>query len=370
MKYYVIAGEASGDLHGSNLITEIFKLDQNADIRAWGGDKMENAGATIIKHFKELSFMGFYEVFMNLRRILKNIEFCKNDIKQFNPDKIIFIDYPGFNLRIAKWAKKNSFSTYYYIAPQIWAWDEKRIKNIKTNIDNLYVILPFEKEYFEQKHNYNVKFLGHPLLDSINNFQSSLKINFFTENKIDNKKEIISILPGSRKQEIKKILVVMLKVIDHFPKYQFIIAGAPNIELDFYKEIIRNKKVKIIKARTYELLTHSKAALVTSGTATLETAIFKIPQVVCYKTSFISYMLAKLFIKIKFISLVNLIMKEEIIKELIQSKCTKKNIIKELKKVLDLNKRKELSIKYDNLISLLGSSGSSKRVAKDIVLKI
>tara|TARA_B110000444_G_scaffold24372_1_gene20182 strand:+ start:5634 stop:6770 length:1137 start_codon:yes stop_codon:yes gene_type:complete len=369
MKYYVIAGEASGDLHGSNLIKEIIKLDQNAIIRAWGGDKMKSAGATIIKHFKELSFMGFYEVFINLKTILKNIDFCKYDIKQFNPDKIIFIDYPGFNLRIAKWAKTNNFNTNYYIAPQIWAWDEKRIKNIKANIDNLYVILPFEKEYFEKKHGFKVNFLGHPLLDSINNFKKSQKINFFLDNKLDDKLDIISILPGSRKQEIKKILGVMLKVIDNFPNYQFIIAGAPNIELDFYKKIIRNKSVKVIKAKTYELLTNSKAALVTSGTATLETAIFKIPQVVCYKTSFISYVLAKIFVKIKFISLVNLIMQKEIIKELIQSECSKHNIVKELKKVLDLEKRKELSNKYDKLISLLGSSGSSKRVAEDIVLK-
>ena len=370
MKYYVIAGEASGDLHGSNLIKEIFKLDQNAIIRAWGGDKMQNAGATIIRHFKELSFMGFYEVFMNLKTILNNIEFCKKDIIEFNPDKIIFIDYPGFNLRIAKWAKKNNFNNYYYIAPQIWAWNEKRIKNIKANIDKLYVILPFEKEYFENKHDYKVNFLGNPLLDSVNRFKSLKKIDFYNDNKLDNKLDIISILPGSRKQEIKKILGVMLKVIDYFPNYQFIVAGAPNIEPNFYKKIIKNNDVKVISDKTYSLLSNSKAALVTSGTATLETAIFKIPQVVCYKTSYISYFLAKIFIKIKFISLVNLIMNKEIIKELIQTECSKNNIIKELKKVLDLSKRKELAIKYDKLISLLGSPGSSKRVAEDIVLKI
>jgi lipid-A-disaccharide synthase len=370
MKYYIIAGEASGDLHGSNLIKEIIKLDKNAVIRAWGGDKMKNAGADVIKHFRELSFMGFYEVFINLRTILKNIKFCKNDIIKFNPDKIIFIDYPGFNLRIAKWAKINKFNTNYYIAPQIWAWDEKRINNIKASIDNLYVILPFEKEYFEKKHNFKVNFLGHPLLDSIKFFKDSKAIDFFNNHNLNRKKEIISILPGSRKQEIKKILGIMLKVIDFFPDYQFVIAGAPNIDLEFYQKIINDKNVRVIKAETYNLLSNSKAALVTSGTATLETAIFKIPQVVCYKTSFISYFLAKIFVKIKYISLVNLIMNKEVIKELIQTNCSKKNIVKELKKVLDLNNRDKLSIEYDKLISLLGKPGSSKRIAKDIVLKI
>ena len=368
MRYYIIAGEASGDLHGSNLIKEIYKLDSNAKIKAWGGDKMQNAGAKIVKHYKELSFMGFYEVLKNLNAILKNIEFCKKDILNFKPDKIIFIDYPGFNMRIAKWAKKNKFNTNYYIAPQIWAWNEKRINNIKDNIDNLYVILPFEKKYFEQKHNFAVKFLGHPLLDSIEQYKKSKKEDFFIKHKLSNKKEIISILPGSRKQEIKKILGTMLKVIDHFPNYQFVIAGAPNINLNFYQNLIKNKNVSIIKNETYSLLSNSRASLVTSGTATLEASIFRIPQVVCYKTSFISYFLAKIFVKIKFISLVNLIMDEEVIKELIQSKCSKQNIIKELKKVLDLEKRHNLISKYDKLISLLGSSGSSERVAKDIVL--
>jgi len=369
MRYYIIAGEASGDLHGSNLIKEIYKLDSNAKIKAWGGDKMQSAGAKIVKHYKKLSFMGFYEVFQNLNTILKNIKFCKKDILNFNPDKIIFIDYPGFNMRIAKWAKKNKFNTNYYIAPQIWAWNEKRINNIRDNIDNLYVILPFEKKYFERKHNFPVKFLGHPLLDSIKEFKKSEAKDFFEKHKLNNQKKIISILPGSRKQEIKKILRVMLEVIENFPKYQFVIAGAPSINLEFYQDIIKNKNVSVIKNETYALLSNSKAALVTSGTATLEAGIFKIPQVVCYKTSFISYFLAKIFVKIKFISLVNLIMDEEIIKELIQSKCSKQNIIKELKKVLDLEKRNNLMSKYDELISLLGSSGSSRRVAKDIVLK-
>jgi len=366
MKYYIIAGEASGDLHGSNLIKHIIKFDNKAEIRAWGGDKMKNAGAKIVKHFKELSFMGFYEVILNLKIILKNIRFCKDDILQFNPDKIIFIDYPGFNLRIAKWAKKNKFKTIYYIAPQIWAWRESRIKKIKKYIDYLYVILPFEKKFFEKKHGFKVKFLGHPLLDSIKNFKDSQNKDFSDENN----KEIISILPGSRKQEIKKMLGIMLGIVNHFPKYQFVIAGAPNIDLEFYNNIIKDKNIKVLKSKTYSLLSRSKAALVTSGTATLETAILKIPQVVCYKTSLISYLLAKFFVKIKFISLVNLIMNQELIKELIQYDCSEKNIIKELKKVLDLNNRNRLLDKYDSLISLLGEPGSSKRIAEDIVLKI
>jgi lipid-A-disaccharide synthase len=370
MKYYIIAGEASGDLHGSNLITEIIKVDSEAEIRGWGGEKMEKAGANIVKHYRNLAFMGFYEVFVNIKSILNNIMFCKEDILKFNPDKIIFIDYPGFNLRIAKWAKSknNNFKTYYYIAPQIWAWNENRIHEIKKNIDHLYVILPFEKDFFENKHNYKVKYLGHPLLDSVTHLKNDEKEKFIIKNNLNNKKPIIAILPGSRKQEIKKILSVMIDVIDDFKDYQFIIAAAPSINKEFLNNIIKNKNVKIIKNKTYQILSISKAAIVTSGTATLETAILKVPQVVCYKSSFLSYFLAKIFIKIKFISLVNLIMNKEIVKELIQNNCTKDKIIKELINILDLNKRRDLILKYDELISKLGSSGSSKRVANDIIL--
>jgi lipid-A-disaccharide synthase len=364
MKYYIIAGEASGDLHGSNLIKEIFKNDPKAEIRAWGGDKMQNAGAKVVKHFKDLAFMGFYEVFINLNTILKNISFCKKDIKIFNPDKIIFIDYPGFNLRIAKWAKKENFNTIYYIAPQLWAWDEKRIKLIKKYIDSLYVILPFEKDFFEKKHDYPVKFLGHPLIDSISNFKncSDKKDKIFKINK-----PIIAILPGSREQEIKKILKTVIKVVTKYPNYQFIIAGAPNIKINFYKKIIKNTNLTIVQNKTYELLSISTAAIVTSGTATLETALFKVPQIVCYKSSFISYLIAKLLVKIKYISLVNLIMDQEIVKELIQHNCNKNSISLELNKILDSTNRKKLLLNYDKLISILGKSGTSKRIALDIV---
>ena len=367
MKYYIIAGEASGDLHGSNLIKEIIDLDPNADIRAWGGDKMKDSGAVVVKHFKDLAFMGFYEVLINIRTILKNISFCKKDILSFNPDKIIFIDYPGFNMRIAKWSKKYKFKTIYYIAPQLWAWNEKRIKEIKKYINSLYVILPFEKEFFESKHNYPVKFLGHPLADSIYNF----KINYKSSNQLitDDKKPIIAILPGSRKQEIKKILNIVLKTVEYFSEYQFIVAGAPNIELSYYTSIIKNKKIKVIENKTYELLSVSYAAIVTSGTATLETALFKVPQIVCYKSSYFSFFIAKLLVNIKYISLVNLIMDQEIIKELIQGDCNKEKITNELRKILNSNNRKVLKVKYDELAFILGENGTSKRVAIDIIKK-
>ena len=367
MKYYIIAGEASGDLHASNLIKEIIKLEPNADIRAWGGDKMQNAGANVVKHFKDLAFMGFYEVLINLRTILKNISFCKKDILEFNPDKIIFVDYPGFNMRIAKWSKKYKFQTIYYIAPQLWAWNEKRIKKIKKYIDSLYVILPFEKEFFETKHKYPVKFLGHPLLDSISNFKKNYDSS--SEQIITNKKAVIAILPGSRKQEIKKILNTVIKIVDYFPDHQFIVAGAPNIKLSYYKSILKNKRIKVIENKTYEILSISTAAIVTSGTATLETALFKVPQVVCYKSSYFSYFIAKLIVNIKYISLVNLIMDQQIVKELIQQDFNKDKIRNELEKILDLNNKKSLQIKYDELTSILGNNGTSKRVALDIIKK-
>ena len=367
MKYYIIAGEASGDLHGSNLIKEIIELDPSSEIRAWGGDKMQSAGAKVVKHFKDLAFMGFYEVLINIVTILKNISFCKKDILEFSPDKIIFIDYPGFNMRIAKWSKKYKFETVYYIAPQLWAWNEKRIKNIKKYINSLYVILPFEKEFFELKHNYPVKFLGHPLVDSISNFKKNYDSS--KEQIISNKKPVIAILPGSRKQEIKKILNTVIKIVEYFPNYQFIVAGAPNIELNYYNSSLKNKNIKVIANKTYELLSISTAAIVTSGTATLETALFKVPQVVCYKSSYFSYFIAKLIVKIKYISLVNLIMDQQIVKELIQQDCNKVNITNELKKILDLNHRKSLLIKYDELTSVLGNYGTSKRVALDIIKK-
>ncbi|WP_298115971.1 lipid-A-disaccharide synthase [Flavobacterium sp.] len=369
MKYYIIAGEASGDLHGSNLMKALLKEDSNAEIRFWGGDLMQNVGGTLVKHYRELAFMGFAEVVMNLKTILNNIKFCKSDIEKFNPDVIIFIDYPGFNMRIAKWAKERKIKTHYYISPQIWAWKESRIKAIKRDFDKLYVILPFEKDFYEVKHNFPVEFVGHPLIDAIHNRKTIDSESFRKENNLDDK-PIIAILPGSRKQEISKMLTLMLSVVDDFSEYQFVIAGAPSQEFSFYETFLKGKNIKFISNKTYDLLSNAHAALVTSGTATLETALFKIPEVVCYKGGWISYQIAKRIITLKYISLVNLIMDEEVVTELIQNECNPKRIKVELTKILEENHRKHLLKKYDELEQKLGGIGASEKTAKLIVENI
>jgi len=369
MKYYIIAGEASGDLHGSNLMKALHKEDDEADIRFWGGDLMQKAGGTLVKHYKELAFMGFAEVIFNLKTILNNITFCKKDIEQFNPDVIIFIDYPGFNMRIAEWAKKKKIPTHYYISPQIWAWKENRIKNIKRDFDKLYVILPFEKDFYEKKHHFPVEFVGHPLIDAIHNRTKVDESTFRKEHNLD-ERPIIALLPGSRKQEISKLLHEMLAVVNDFPDYQFVIAGAPGQDFEFYKQFLTNKAVHFISNKTYDLLSIAHAALVTSGTATLETALFKVPEVVCYKGNWISYQIAKRIITLKYISLVNLIMDEEVVTELIQSECNSKNIKAELSRILDENYRQKLIEKYHLLEEKLGGEGASKKVAKLIVAHI
>ena len=366
MKYYIIAGEASGDLHGSNLMKALYEEDPNANIRFWGGDLMQKAGGKLVKHYKELAFMGFIEVVFNLKTILNNIEFCKKDILNFNPDALIFIDYPGFNMRIAKWAKINGIQTHYYISPQIWAWKENRIKAVKRDFDKLYVILPFEKDFYENKHNFPVEFVGHPLIDAIHNRKLIDATTFRKENNLE-EKPIIAILPGSRKQEITKMLSVMLGVVDDFTDYQFVIAGAPSQDYDLYKPFLKSKNVHFIANKTYDLLSHSTAAIVTSGTATLETALFKVPEVVCYKGSWVSYQIAKRVITLKYISLVNLIMDEEVVTELIQEKCNSKTISVELKKIIEPNHRNQLLKKYDVLESKLGGIGASKKTAQLIV---
>lgn len=366
MKYYIIAGEASGDLHGSNLMKALYKEDQQADIRFWGGDLMQEAGGTLVKHYRELAFMGFIEVIFNLKTILGNIKICKKDISVFKPDVIIFIDYPGFNMRIAKWAKEKGIKTHYYISPQIWAWKESRIKDIKRDVDKMYVILPFEKEFYEVKHNFPVSFVGHPLIDAIHN-QSSINANDFRTNNQLGDKPIIALLPGSRKQEITKMLSIMLTVVDNFPDYQFVIAGAPSQEYSFYQTFITSSNIKFISNKTYDLLKIASAALVTSGTATLETALFKVPEVVCYKGSWASYQIAKRIITLKYISLVNLIMDQEVVTELIQEDFNTKNIKKELSKLLEANHRKQLLEKYDELEKKLGGIGASKKTAQLIV---
>jgi lipid-A-disaccharide synthase len=366
MKYYIIAGEASGDLHGSNLMKALYKEDPAADIRFWGGDLMQNVGGTLVKHYSELAFMGFAEVVLNLKTILNNIKICKADIEKFSPDVIIFIDYPGFNMRIAKWAKLKGIKTHYYIAPQIWAWKENRIKAVKRDFDKLFVILPFEKDFFEVKHQFPVDFVGHPLIDAIHNRVKTEGVTFRKANDLD-EKPIIAILPGSRKQEISKMLSVMLSIVTDFPEYQFVIAGAPSQEYQFYKPFLTKKNVKFISNKTYDLLSIATAALVTSGTATLETALFKVPEVVCYKGSWISYQIAKRVITLKYISLVNLIMDEEVVTELIQDKFNSKNLKQELSKLLDKNHRKAILKKYDDLESKLGGIGASEKTAKLIL---
>lgn len=366
MKYYIIAGEASGDLHGSNLMKSLFNEDKNAEIHFWGGDLMQKSGGTLVKHYRELAFMGFAEVILNLKTILNNIKFCKADIEKFNPDVLIFIDYPGFNMRIAKWAKLKGIKTHYYIAPQIWAWKENRIAAIKRDFDKLFVILPFEKEFFEVKHHFKVDFVGHPLIDAIHNKTYKNSTDFRSENQLSNQ-PIIAILPGSRKQEIAKMLSVMLSVVADFKDYQFVIAGAPSQEFEFYKPFIQNENVKFVANKTYDLLSNSVAALVTSGTATLETALFKVPEVVCYKGNFISYQIAKRIITLKYISLVNLIMDQEVVTELIQNECNPKQIKTELTKILESENRKKMLQNYDTLETKLGGIGASEKVAKLIV---
>jgi len=361
MKYYIIAGEASGDLHGSNLIKELQQLDADADIRCWGGDRMLATGATLVKHYRELAFMGFMEVVKNLPAILKNFKFCKTDITAYKPDVIIFIDYPGFNLRMAKWAKENNYKTVFYISPQVWAWKESRIKNIKRYIDKMIVILPFEKEFYK-KWNYEVEYVGHPLVEVIENFKKD-------HTEIQIVPNTIALLPGSRKQEIKAKLPVMLDASENFPDHSFVIAKAPSIEDEYYESFIKDhKNVKLVANETYSLLMKSEAALVTSGTATLETALFEVPEIVCYKTGNISYQIAKRLVKLKFICLVNLIMNKEVVKELIQQDLTPEKITLELEKILfDPQKRNQLKRDYLQLKQLLSEGGNaSKNAAKSI----
>ena len=364
MKYYIIAGEASGDLHGSNLIKEIKHLDPSASIRAWGGDLMKDAGASLVKHYRDLAFMGFLEVIKNLPTILQNIKFCKQDIEAWQPDVLVLIDYPGFNLRIADWAKKHGFKVVYYIAPQVWAWKENRVKKMKLCIDKMFCILPFEKEYFKNKWNWDVTYVGHPLLPVIASFKSTNPL-------VTDNKKVIALLPGSRKQEIIKMLPIMLSVTPHFPNYTFMVAQAPGQDAPFYNRFLMGySNVTLIKNSTYDLLTIADAALVTSGTATLETALFKVPEVVCYKTSKFSYQIAKWLVKIKFISLVNLIMDKEIVQEIIQENLTEQHLTTALRNITENEtKRNEVMDNYASLHALLAAGGgdASTKVAQEIM---
>ena len=365
MKYYLIAGEASGDLHGANLMRALQQIDPKAEFRFWGGDRMEAVGGKLIKHYRDLAFMGFWEVVTNLRTILRNIDFCKRDITQFQPDALIFIDYPGFNMRIAKWAKQRGIPTHYYISPQIWAWKENRIKAIKRDVDAMYVILPFEKDFYEGKHQYPVHFVGHPLLDAIAARQEVSQQVFVQENGLDDR-PIIALLPGSRKQEIAKMLSVMLSMVGSYHEFQFVIAGAPSLDYDFYQPFIKEENVHFVSGKTYDLLSHAHAALVTSGTATLETALFRVPEVVCYRGNWISYQIAKRVISLKYISLVNLIMNAPVVTELIQGALNTRNLKAELDKLLDPAYREQLLKDYQVLREKLGNEGASQRTAQAI----
>jgi lipid-A-disaccharide synthase len=368
MRYFIIAGEQSGDLHGSNLVRGLKDNDTSAEVFCWGGDLLEAAGARVLKHYKELAFMGFVAVVKNLGTISKNIKLCKKQISDLRPDVVIFIDYPGFNLRIAEWAKKEGFRTFYYISPKLWAWNESRVVKIKKFIDRMYIIFPFEVAFY-RKHGITVEYLGNPLVD-----ETERRVSLFPPRDIIRRdigideKPVIALLAGSRKHEIELVLPQMMKVIRYFPDHQFILAGVKNIPDELYKGIIGNSKVKLIKEMTYEILHLADAALVTSGTATLEAAIMATPQVVCYKGDFFSMLIAWIVIKVKYISLVNLIMGSEVIRELVQYDLTEKNLIKELKAVLRGGERRERILSdYQVLREKIGPSGASGRVAYEMV---
>lgn len=364
MRYYIIAGEASGDLHGSNLIKALKEEDVNAEIRAWGGDLMEAAGAILAKHYRDLAFMGVWQVIRHLPTILGNFKFCHQDIEAFEPDVLILIDYSGFNLRVAKWAKAKGLRVFYYISPQIWATREKRVHKIKQYVDKMYVILPFEKAFY-QKHDYEVEFVGHPLLDVV--LEHKEQTDFRSANNLG-EQPIIALLPGSRKQEIRAMLTVMLSVVDDFSDYQFIIAGAPSMTTEFYAPFIEGKEnIRLLHNKTYQLLEHSHAALVTSGTATLETALFQVPQVVCYKASALLYAIVKRIIKVPYISIVNLIMEKKVVQELIQHDLNTQQLKIELQRITEGNDRQVLLNHYQELHQKLGQQGAAKKAAKSMI---
>lgn len=360
MRYYIISGEASGDLHGANLIKAIAKKDKDAHFRAWGGNLMESAGATLVKHYKDLAFMGFWEVIKNLKTILNNIKFCKQDILQFKPNVVILIDYPGFNLKIAKFLKKQNIKCYYYISPQVWAWHASRTKLLKAYVDKMFVILPFEKDYFKTW-NYEVEFVGHPLLDSIS--QRIPNANFRAENKLSDK-PLIAIIPGSRKQEINKMLPTMLQLAKDYKSFEFIIAGVNTLGESFYKKFNIPQNVKIIYNQIYAILEHAHTAVVTSGTATLETALFEVPEVICYKGNIISYLIAKQLVDLKYICLVNLILDKPVVDELIQGDYNYKNLKSSFEKIIHTGERRqEILNEYKILKDMLGNKGASEKTA-------
>ncbi len=363
MRYYVIAGEASGDLHASNLMKELKESDPGAQFRCWGGNLMQQQGGELVKHYRDLAFMGFAEVVSHLPDILRNFRFCKSDLVAFKPDVLLLIDYPGFNLRMAKFASEQGIRVFYYISPQLWAWHSSRVKKVKACVDKMFVILPFEKEFYA-RFNYPVDFVGHPLLDVIyKGMELNSRASFLDRNHLEDQ-PIIALLPGSRKMEIGKMLTEMLSVKEAFPGYQFVIAGAPSIEADFYGKYTDKAGIQLVKGQTYDLLSHSSAALVTSGTATLETALFGIPQVVCYKGNALSYMVARRIVNVNYISLVNLIANKPVVTELIQDELSPENLERTLRQVLDdENIRQGILAGYEDVKQKLGGPGAAKRTA-------
>jgi len=367
MRYYIVAGEASGDLHASNLMRALKEQDPLAVFRFWGGDLMQQQGGELVKHYRDLAFMGFLEVVSHLPTIVRNFRFCETDILSFNADAVILVDYPGFNLRIARFAHHAGLKVFYYISPQLWAWRPSRVKTIRQSVNRMFVILPFENEFYA-KYNYEVEFVGHPLLDVINKDQALIKKEvFFTQNKLDDR-PVIALLPGSRRMEIGKMLRMMISVKPDFPGYQFVVAGAPSQEDEFYQTLLYGTDIKLVKNKTYDLLRYSQAALVTSGTATLETALMNIPQVVCYKGNPISYLIARQLVSVKFISLVNLISVKMVVPELIQNQLTRKDLTRELRLILtDEMVRQTMFSSYGELKKLLGGPGASERAAYGII---
>lgn len=371
MRYYVLAGEASGDMHAANLIKEISLIDPQAQFRGFGGDLMEKAGMTVLKHYRDMAFMGLVPVLMNIRTIKKNFRFCEKDMLEFKPDVLILIDYPGFNLRMAKFAKEHGIRTYYYISPKIWAWKQERVHKVKAYVDEMFTILPFEAEFY-RKFDYPVNYVGNPLLDAILEKKTEPDFQrFFAENDLP-EKLVLAVLPGSRKGEISVLLPTMLKAAAQFPEYQCVIAGAPNMGIEFYQPYMKESLVPVIWGKTYDILIHSRIAIVSSGTATLETAILNVPQVVVYQmTPNWLFKYLKFFLITKWVSLVNIILGREAVTELIQSDFTLKKVVQELKKILDdPENEKRMLADYQDMLIKLGEPGASKRAAGLMVSKL
>lgn len=367
MKYYLIAGEASGDLHASNLMKALKARDADARFRIWGGDRMVAQGGELVKHINELAFMGFLEVVLNLRTILRNMALCKKDLLEWKPDVLILIDYPGFNLRMAKFAKEQGIRVVYYISPQIWAWKQSRVKQIRRDVDKMLVILPFEKPFYE-RFGVEVSYVGHPLLDALEEYtREDSQEDFIKDNQLD-ERPIVALLPGSRKQELTASLKVMASMARHFPDHQFVVAGVGAHPESYYNELTAGTDVTTIFGQTYRLLAHARAALVTSGTATLETALFGVPQAVCYRAGRISYLIARRLVKVKFISLVNLVMDRQLVREMIQDDFNARDLKMELYRLLnDKDYIGQILSGYGELRHKLGDKGASEKAASQIM---